>query len=354
MHIPDGFVDVPMAAATGAVSAGLVAYAVRKTGKELGERTVPLLGVTAAFIFAAQMLNFPVAGGTSGHFLGATLAVALMGPWAAVLVMTVVLIVQALGMADGGITALGANVLNMAVVAVFVGYGVLWIAKRLLPRTPAGYLVAVAVASWISVVLAAAACSLELAASGTVPLGIALAGMSSVHMIIAIGEALITTAVIGAVLASRPDLVKTFDLPVETLRESSGAAGAGAVSPGNVRRARRARFWAFATGALVVAAALAVFVSPFASSSPDGLERVAADEGFEAAAAEEPVWGLSPLFDYQMPGIGDERVATAVAGLIGVIVLFGLILLLGRALGRRGASAAARPAEAREPPTLTG
>ncbi len=122
MHIPDGFVDVPTAVATGAVSLGVVAYAVRKTSKNLGERTIPLLGVTAAFIFAAQMLNFPVAGGTSGHFLGAMLAVALLGPWAASIVMTVVLVVQALGMADGGITALGANVFNMGVVAVFVGF----------------------------------------------------------------------------------------------------------------------------------------------------------------------------------------------------------------------------------------
>ncbi len=136
MHIPDGFVDVPTAVATGAVSLGTVAYAVHKTKNALGDRTIPLLGVTAAFIFAAQMLNFPVAGGTSGHFLGAMLAVALLGVWPAPIVMTVVLVVQALGMADGGITALGANVFNMGVVAVFVGYGVFYRTEKGTPPHP--------------------------------------------------------------------------------------------------------------------------------------------------------------------------------------------------------------------------
>ncbi len=216
MHIPDGFVDIPVAVATSAVSLGVVAYSLRKTGKELGERTVPLLGVTAAFIFAAQMLNFPVAGGTSGHFLGAMLAIALLGPYAATVVMTVVLLVQALGMADGGITALGANVFNMGVIAVFASYWLFLLLKRLLPRTLTGRLAAVAVASWVSVLLASLACSLELALSGTVPLGVALPAMASVHMIIGLGEALITTAIAAAVFAARPDLVKSFDLPSPT------------------------------------------------------------------------------------------------------------------------------------------
>jgi cobalt/nickel transport system permease protein len=327
MHIPDGFVDIPTAVTTGGVSLGAVAFSLRRTRKNLGERTIPLLGVTAAFIFAAQMLNFPVAGGTSGHFLGAMFAVALMGPWAASIVLTVVLIVQALAMADGGITALGANVLNMAVVAVFSGFALLWLLKRLLPRTLTGYLVSVAVASWVSVVLASGAASLELAVSGTVPLGVALPAMVSVHMIIGLGEALITTALVAAVLATRPDLVRSFDLPLETVQRRTGRP--------SVRMARRTRFWAFVAGALVVAVALAVFVSPFASSSPDGLERVAADKGFEATAAQQPVWHFSPLGGYQLPGLGNEKVATAVAGFIGTVVLFALVVLLGRVLGRR-------------------
>ena len=339
MHIPDGFVDIPTAVATGAVSLGVVTCAVRKASKNLGERTIPLLGVTAAFVFAAQMLNFPVAGGTSGHLLGAMLAVALMGPWAASIVLTVVLIVQALGMADGGVTALGANVLNMGVVAVFAGFGLFYLLKKLLPRTLTGYLISLAAASWVSVVLASAAASLELAVSGTVPLGAALPAMVSVHMVIGIGEALIATVVVAAVLVTRPDLVRSFDLPPETARRTAGQPGS--------RTAGRTRFWAFVASALVVAAALAVFVSPFASSSPDGLERVAANEGFETAAAQQPVWRFSPVSDYQLPGLGNEKVATAVVGFIGTVVLFALVGLLGRALSRRRAVAAPQTAGAR-------
>lgn len=358
MHIPDGFIDLPVAAVTGAVSATAVAYAVKKTGADLGERTVPLLGVTAAFIFAAQMLNFPIAGGTSGHFLGAALAAALMGPWAAMVVMTVVVVVQALGMADGGITALGANVLNMGVVAVLVGWGLLHLLKRILPRSRSGYLVSLAVASWASVVVASAAAAAELAISGTVPLRLALPAMLSVHMVIALGEALITCAVLVAVLAARPDLVTTAGpgarfasrpgkAPATVPGPAQAAASvlapaapataektAGADLPG-ARPGRRTRFWAFVSGALVVAVALAVFVSPFASSTPDGLERVAADQGFDTAAAEQPIWDLSPLGDYQFPGIAGERMSTALAGLLGTLALFVIVLIAGRALGRR-------------------
>ncbi len=164
--------------------------------------------------------------------------------------------------------------------------------------------------------------------------------MVSVHMIIAIGEALITTAVVAAVLATRPDLVKTFDLPLETVRRTAGQPIA--------RMSRRARFWSFVAGALVVAVALAVFVSPFASGSPDGLEKVAADQGFETAAAEEPTWGLSPLGDYQLPGIGNERVATAIAGLLGTVVLFVLVVLAGRAFSGRRLTPAVQPAGTNE------
>ncbi|OFW58850.1 MAG: hypothetical protein A2133_02145 [Actinobacteria bacterium RBG_16_64_13] len=339
MHIPDGFIDAPTAVAAGAVSVGLIAYALRKTGKHLGERTVPLLGVTAAFIFAAQMLNFPVAGGTSGHVLGAVLCVALVGPWAAAIVMTAVLLVQALGMADGGITALGANVFNMGLVAVLVGFGLLAVLKRLLPRTLTGYMISVAVASWVSVVAASAAASLELALSGTVPLGVALPTMISVHMIIGLGEAAITTAVVGAVLAARPDLVGSFDLSLPRSRPALHGAG------------RRTRFWAFVAGTVVVAVALAVFVAPFASSSPDGLERVAADQGFESAATAEPLWGSSPFGDYQMPGVANGKVATAVAGLVGTLILFALVLLTGRVLGRRRAAASPGLAGAQDSPS---
>ena len=324
MHVPDGFVDLPTAAVAGAVALGAVAVSVRKATRQMNERTVPLLGVTAAFVFAAQMLNFPIAGGTSGHFLGAVFVAVLLGPYAAVVVLTSVLAVQALVMADGGITALGVNVLNMAVIGGMVGYLVFLGLKRLLPKSVTGYFFAVAIASWFSVVLASAACSLELALSGTVPLSVALPAMTSVHMVIGIGEALITATVVAAVLATRPDLVKTFDR-----RGGSPAPRRGALV------GRRGRVWAWALAGLALALALAVFVSPFASSSPDGLEKVAANQGFEQAASQ-PAWDFSPIPDYSFPGIHSTAVATAVAGAVGTIALFVIVLLIGRAVGRGG------------------
>lgn len=329
MHLPDGFVDLPVAVATGAVSVAAVAYSMRRTGRDLGERTVPLLGVTAAFIFAAQMLNFPVGAGTSGHLLGAVLAVALMGPWAATVIMTAVVVVQALLMADGGITALGANIFNMGVLAVFAGGGLFHLLKRVLPRTPSGYFLALAAASWASVVIGAAAVAFELALSGTAPLGLALPTMVAVHMIIGLGEALIAVAIVGAVLAVRPDLVKSCDLPPASLRRRSGGHALGT---GATRRRARTRFMPFVIGAAVAALALAVFVSPFASGAPDGLERVAEDQGF--AAAQSTAWDSSPLADYTFPGLGDGGLSTALAGLLGTVVLLAVVLLAGRALGR--------------------
>lgn len=325
MHIPDGFVNAPTAVATGAASLGAVSISLRRASRNLGERTVPLLGVTAAFIFAAQMLNFPIAAGTSGHLLGAVLASVLIGPWSGVVVMAAVLTVQAVGMADGGITALGANIFNMAIAGGLGGYAVFRLLLSLFPRTTTSYFAAAAGAAWISVVAAAAAASLELAVSGTVPLGITLPAMVSVHMIIGLGEALITATVLAAVLASRPDLLATLPKGLLPGRRSASVA---ATSFG-----RRSRLLGFVVGALVVSVALAVLVSPFASSSPDGLERVAQEKGF-ADAAQAPVWRFSPLPDYQVPGISDPRFGTSLAGLLGVAALFAAVVLLGRAFGK--------------------
>jgi cobalt/nickel transport system permease protein len=212
MHIPDGFLDPGVAAATAIVSAGAVGYALRRADRELDDERVPLLGVTAAFIFAVQMLNFPVAGGTSGHLLGAGLAAILLGPWLACLVMAVVLTAQALVFADGGISALGANVLNMGVIgALTVGYLTVW-SRHLIPRTRAGFLAVVAGGAWLAVMAGAAATALELSISGTVPLGTVLPAMLAVHGLIGVGEAVITVAAVSAVLATRPDLVRVGSL----------------------------------------------------------------------------------------------------------------------------------------------
>lgn len=184
-----------------------VAYGLRRAERDLDEARVPLLGVLAAFIFAAQMLNFPIAGGTSGHFLGATLAAVLLGPWLACLVMTVVLAAQALAFADGGITALGANVLNMGVLGAVLAGSVIGAGLRVLPRTRSAYLGLVGAAAWVAVMVGAAATSVELGVSGTVPLVVTLPAMLGVHALIGIGEAAITVAAVSAVLASRPDLI---------------------------------------------------------------------------------------------------------------------------------------------------
>lgn len=194
MHIPDGFLDPKVWAGAGVVSAGALAGALAKTKRVLEERQVPLLGVMGAFIFAAQMVNFPVAGGTSGHLLGAALAAILLGPWSAMLIMAAVLIIQMLFFYDGGLTALGANVLNMAMIAPWVAYAI-WRPFA----SSKGQAVGVFLASWVSVMAAAAACSLELALSGTVPLKIVLPAMMGWHALIGIGEGIITTVAVAFV-----------------------------------------------------------------------------------------------------------------------------------------------------------
>lgn len=208
MHVPDGFLDAPTSITTGVVAAGTVALALRKSRDELDERAAPLAGLTAAFVFAAQMINFPVAAGTSGHLIGAVLLAVLAGPWTAVLCMTVVLMVQALLFADGGLLAMGTNVTLMAVVAVGLGYGLFRVLRRVLPRTRTGVLAATFVGAFASVPFAALAFVGLFAVGGAdVPLGTVFAAMGGVHLLIGLGEAAITVAVVGAVLAVRPDLV---------------------------------------------------------------------------------------------------------------------------------------------------
>lgn len=209
MHVPDGFIDGPTSLAAGAVAAGGIAVALRKAGEDALESRAAMTGLVAAFVFAAQMLNFPVASGTSGHLLGGLLAAVLVGPWLGSLAITVVLVVQSLLFADGGISALGLNILNMAFVPAFVAYGLFLLARRLLPATRGGVLGATATAAMASVVLAAVAFTVEFAIGGTsaVSLSAVSAAMVGVHVLIGIGEAVITTLTVGAVMATRPDLV---------------------------------------------------------------------------------------------------------------------------------------------------
>lgn len=207
MHIPDGFLSAPVAVVSWAASAGAIGYAARKAGRELGDKQVPMMGVAGAFIFAAQMLNFPVAGGTSGHLLGGALAAILLGPWQGGLVLAAVLTVQALLFQDGGLLALGANVLNMAVVGVLTAWLVLRTGRTILGTGRSAMLVGTFIASWLSVVVASLFAAAELALSGAYAADVVFSAMGGVHVLIGIGEGIITTAVVAFVTSSRPDLL---------------------------------------------------------------------------------------------------------------------------------------------------
>ena len=209
MHVPDGFLDVPTSIGTAVVAVAGVAVALRGARRELDERTAPLAGVVAAFVFATQMVNFPVGAGTSGHLLGGALAAALVGPWTGVLVVSVVLIVQALLFADGGLTALGTNVTLMGLVGVGVAWLVIVVLRRLLPRRLGSIPVVAAVGALVSVPAAAAVFSGLFAIGGVapIPVGTVLAAMVGWHTLIGVGEAVITGLVVSAVIATRPDLV---------------------------------------------------------------------------------------------------------------------------------------------------
>lgn len=209
MHVPDGFLNLPASAGTGLLAATAVAGALRGARREFDERTAPMTGLVATFVFAGQMINFPVGAGTSGHLLGGAMAAMLVGPWTATLALTVVVIVQALLFADGGITALGTNITLVAVVGVWVGWSVFLVARRLLPATRTSMAVASAVAAFVSVPATAATFATLFLIGGTAntPAGPLFGSMVGVHLVIGLGEALITAAVVSTVMATRPDLV---------------------------------------------------------------------------------------------------------------------------------------------------
>jgi len=208
MHIPDGFLNVATVATTYAVSAGAVGYAVKEANRKLREKHVPLMGVLAAFIFAAQMLNFPIAGGTSGHLIGAALAAILLGPWASLLIMSCVLLAQSLIFQDGGLLALGANIFNMGIVASFSSFYLYRLAISFLGEDRKGRMVGGFIGAWASVFLASIACAIELAVSGVSPIEAVLPAMAGFHALIGIGEGLITGVVLRLVLATRADLLQ--------------------------------------------------------------------------------------------------------------------------------------------------
>jgi len=310
VHIPDGFLNGATSAGTAVVAAGSVGLSIRKAGAYLQDNMIALTGLVAAFVFALQMLNFPVGAGTSGHLLGGALAVILVGPWLGITAMSVVVIIQALLFADGGVTALGPNVLNMAVITGLAGWSLFRVMIRLLPKSWVSVTVATFTAALVSVVASSVAFVLEygFGGRGNVELGTVFAAMVGVHFIIGIGEGLISAATVAAVGAARPELI-------------AGLGGAGITSQGS--RPIRSGVWGFAFSGLVVAALLVLVVAPLASSEPDGLERVTADQGL-IESAEEHVLAESPLAEYEVDGVEDEAAGTRVAGVVGVLVTFGI------------------------------
>ncbi|PMB17925.1 cobalt transporter [Fischerella thermalis CCMEE 5319] len=292
MHIPDGFISPPVAVATGVASVAALGIALTRSRDAFGIKHAPILGLTTAFIFAAQMINFPVAGGTSGHLLGGTLAAIILGnPWAGTICIATVLIIQAVLFADGGITALGANIFNMAVVGVWVGWSLTQTLQRLFGGYRSRLPLAAGIAAAVSVVVAAIACAIELAISGTAPLGLVLPAMTGVHILIGIGEGLITGGVLAYLATVRPDLL-----------------------PGEQRQLQG---WVVP---VVIILLISGLLSLVASAWPDGLERVAENLGFINLAEQVRVAVPTPFADYSIEGLGP--IGTSIAGIIGSIVCF--------------------------------
>ncbi|WP_329547148.1 energy-coupling factor ABC transporter permease [Streptomyces sp. NBC_01356] len=319
MHVPDGFINAPVSAVTGVVAAGAIAVSLKGARRELDEKTAPLAGLVAAFIFAVQMLNFPVAAGTSGHLLGGALAAILVGPYTGVLCVSVVLLMQGILFADGGLTALGVNITDMAIVTTVVAYAVFRGLVKVLPRGRRSITAAAFVSALLSVPAAAVAFTLLYALGGTTDVSIdkVATAMVGVHILIGLGEAAITALTVGAVVAVRPDLVYgarglTQQLKLRVNGELVDAPTA-APAPVAARTSHR-KLWI--TG-LVASLVLAGFVSFYASASPDGLEKVAEDQGI-AKAAKEHSAADSPLADYGVKDVSDARISGGLAGVIGV------------------------------------
>lgn len=302
LHLPDGFLS-PLVAALGWIIALLVlTRAVRKTQQTLGSRQVPLMGVLAAFVFAAQAINFPVLAGTSGHLIGGTLIAIVIGPWAASLAMTAVVVLQAVLFQDGGLLVMGWNIINLAVLSSLVGWSVYRLAGNLLGDSWQAKVLGAFSGAWLSVVVGALATSVELAASGTFPLSLGLPAMAGVHGLIGLVEGMLTLATMGFIASARPLLLET----------------------GQTQASEKS----IALVLIGLAICLGVvMLAPLASSSPDGLEAIAEQAGF-AERALPPAFELLP--DYTIPALSNSIVATVAALALGTV----LVLIIGWGLGK--------------------
>ena len=321
MHAPDGFLTAGTAMATGAISVSTVTIALKQAKEQMTEKMVPLAGIAAAFVFAAQMFNFPVAAGTTGHLLGGALAAILLGPHVGALVVTVVVVVQALAFADGGLTALGYNVLNMAIIPAYGGYAAYSGFRRILPHGRRGVVAATGLAAGVSVIFSAAAFSIQwlFGATAPVPFDTVFGAMVGVHMMIGIGEGVISALTVGAVLSARPDLV----------------FGASDLDRAQPEESDRAPLRVFVIASVLVTMLLATVVSQFAVDDPDGLEAVAEDTGFSSSGQEHGLTD-SIFAEYAITGINNEGLSLAIAGAAGTIITLAVGYGLFKTLRPRG------------------
>ena len=300
LHIPDGFLNLIVSLICWVITALVIGMAISRTNKSLGEKQIPLMGVMAACIFAAQMINFPVAGGTSGHLLGGALAAIVLGPWAAMLVMTAVIAVQALLFQDGGLIVMGANIMNMGLVTAAIGYGLY---RSVSGQSRTIKLGAAGVAAWLSVMAGALLTALQLWLSGTSQLSVVVPAMLGVHALIGLGEAFIMVSALAFITQTRPDLL-----------------GEGSES------AKASRNWVYVGGIISL---IVVFLSPLASADPDGLERVAENLGFIGAGQSAP---FEIIPDYTLPFLGETAISTILAGVVGIVVVGLVMVLIGRGM----------------------
>jgi cobalt/nickel transport system permease protein len=303
LHIPDGFLSLWVSVISWIITTIIIGIAIRRSQTEMNERQIPFMGIMAAFIFAAQMINFPVAGGTSGHMLGGALAAIVLGPWTGMLVMTSVIILQALLFQDGGLLVMGANIINMGLISVIIGFGLYRAGAKWGQSTR---LIVTGIAAWLSVIAGALLTAIELWLSGTSPARLVFPAMLGVHALIGVGEALITVGVLTFLSKVRPDLIDRERM------ESHGD-------------------YSWVAGGILISLIVVLF-SPFASINPDGLERVAEDLEFFILGKDAP-YQLLP--DYIIPTLGESGLSTILAGIIGIILVFIITYGIGRGLQHR-------------------
>ena len=297
MHVPDGFINAPVSIGTGVISfATLWAY-VRSAKSLVADKLIALTGMMSALIFVLQMINFPIAAGTSGHLLGGALAVIVLGPNLGIICISIVVVIQSLLFADGGLSALGVNVLNMAIITSLVGWVTISSWKKLFGEANISIISGSIVAGILSVVFSSIAFVFEYALGGTVsvPLGSVLIAMVSSHLIIGLGEGVITALIVSLLLRVRSDLIY---IKTNTDKKNSMSS-----------------FY----GLFIFLLLCLTLITPYASSSPDGLESVASDFGFSEGS------GIVLLLDdYGISGLNNDFLSTALSAVLGVVVVIGV------------------------------